>query len=135
MVLAFLGGAPCFVQFRDKGDEDSRADESERRRGPQTQPEDWACDREFSQLRGIKMRESQKSAASLLGAAAVAGLMSASTAQAAPAGQVTLSDGNLINVIQRGVDQYDLHAYPAGPGWLGKGAGCCAPPAAHRHHR
>jgi hypothetical protein len=55
-------------------------------------------------------------------------------AQAAPAGRVTLSDGNLINVIQRGdYGQYDLHAYPAGPGWLGKGA--VSPHAGYRHHR
>lgn len=80
------------------------------------------------------MRASKKSAASLLGAAAVAGLMSASAAQAAPAGRVTLSDGNLINVIQRGdYGQYDLHAYPAGPGWVGKGA--VSPHAGYRHHR
>ena len=129
--------SPCLVQFRDKGDEDSRADEPElhagvaarrpsRRAGPATG--------NFPKLRGIKMRASKKSAASLLGAAAVAGLMSASAAQAAPAGRVTLSDGNLINVIQRGdYGQYDLHAYPAGPGWVGKGA--VSPHAGYRHHR
>ena len=125
--------SPCLVPFRDKTAAPMNQNYTlasrpadQRRAGPATG--------NFPELRGIKMRASKKSAASLLGAAAVAGLMSASAAQAAPAGRVTLSDGNLINVIQRGdYGQYDLHAYPAGPGWLGKGA--VSPHAGYRHHR
>jgi hypothetical protein len=129
--------SPCLVQFRDKGDEDSRRRSTRTtrwRRGPRTSRRAGPATGNFPKLGGIKMRASKKSAASLLGAAAVAGLMSASAAQAAPAGRVTLSDGNLINVIQRGdYGQYDLHAYPAGPGWVGKGA--VSPHAGYRHRR
>jgi hypothetical protein len=128
----FLGGAPVLSSFGTSRADDQNYTLASR---PADTPEGWACDREFfPKLGGIKMRASKKSAASLLGAAAVAGLMSASAAQAAPAGRVTLSDGNLINVIQRGdYGQYDLHAYPAGPGWVGKGA--VSPHAGYRHHR
>lgn len=73
----------------------------------------------------------------VLGAAAVAGLMSVSTAQAMPIGKLHLSDG--VTKAMWPADA-DLHAYPAGPGWLGKGVGAPGydrPPHAthHRHHR
>ena len=42
--------SPAVVQFRDKGDEDSRADDQNYTLAsrPADQPEGWACDREFS---------------------------------------------------------------------------------------
>jgi hypothetical protein len=132
----FLGGAPVLSSFgtRETKTAAPMIRTTRSRRGPHASRRAGPATGNFPKLRGIKMRTSKKPAASLLGAAAVAGLMSASAAQAAPAGRVTLSDGNLINVIQRGdYGQYDLHAYPAGPGWVGKGA--VSPHAGYRHHR
>lgn len=82
----------------------------------------------------MRVRKTTRNA-SILGAAAFAGIMSVSVAHAE--GQVQLTNG----VHKVGLmDGYsDLHAYPAGPGFWGKGVGVGHGAGhhghGHRHHR
>lgn len=76
-------------------------------------------------------------AAPILGVAAIgllAAMGSASAAPGSPVNKISLDSG-YSPVVYRGGGS-DLHAYPAGPGFWGKGAGAgVGHRAGHRHHR